>query len=132
MKNLHLPLPEAPVSLPLSFKDRLRSLRPEILWSEICSILHDVGKLCYDFHSYRQIWMSRDDGWNQKDPHDHGWLGKDKGRELDKVEGLRAFFENAISHAATKPPADDYKPDCAFGCRLSPVPGVRPERNDII
>lgn len=67
----------------------LKEHRLEVLWWEICSILHDIGKLSSKFHEYRQTWETV--GWGN-DPHDHGWLTNDT---LIPKE-LRNFFENAI------------------------------------
>lgn len=75
----------------------LKEYRYEVLWWEICSILHDIGKLSYDFHDYRQNWWSR--GWGT-DPHDHNWLTRDK----LIPSGLRKFFESAIPLANRKVP----------------------------
>ena len=96
-----------------SIRDKSAAWRQEIVWWEICSILHDIGKLSADFHRYRQIWMSLPEGWNTRDPHDHNWLQHD--RELDKVPALRSFFKNPIP-----------------GLTLAPAPAAGPKLLSVI
>ena len=60
---------EEPVSI-----TEIKEYRLEVLWWEICSILHDIGKLSHAFHDYRQNWWWK--GWGN-DPHDHNWLKSD-------------------------------------------------------
>lgn len=57
--------------------DDLGQFRNEVLWWEICSILHDVGKLSDEFLWYRQHWHRMKQGYWNRDPHDHGWLRTD-------------------------------------------------------
>jgi hypothetical protein len=54
-------------------KERLDEGRNWILKGELCSLLHDLGKLSKTFIEYRQTWYSRIGGWND-DPHEHDFL----------------------------------------------------------
>jgi len=59
-------------------KSKLAPYRNEILWWEICCYLHDIGKLSSQFLDYRRRWHKLENGYAQKDPHDHDWLEKDE------------------------------------------------------
>ncbi len=74
---------------------KLKKRRLEVLWWEFCSILHDIGKLSYDFHDYRQNWWWI--GWGE-DPHDHNWLDADG---LIPAK-LNEFFRNPIPGVEAK------------------------------
>ena len=78
--------------------NELKKYRLEVLWWEICSILHDIGKLSSNFHEYRQKWNTMPDGWSNRDPHDHNWLAKD----LVIPPDLRKFFEKQIPGISPK------------------------------
>ncbi len=75
--------------------DNIRRYRTEILWWEICSLMHDIGKLSDWFLFYRQNWH-RTPGGYFKDPHDHEWLDKDELLALTEFSGLKKFFETGI------------------------------------
>ena len=59
----------------------IKSFRDEILWWEICCLMHDVGKLSDEFLFYRQHWHRMPEGWLNGDPHDHDWFSHDELQE---------------------------------------------------
>ena len=96
----------------MSWLDEKHKYREEVLWWEICSILHDVGKLSDDFVKYRKTWQGEEQGWEKKDPHDQAWLnwqdpkspdGPDgnieraKDKLIQQFPGLEKFFHRRIT-----------------------------------
>lgn len=69
--------------------------RPEILWWEICGLLHDIGKLSDLFLLYRQNWH-RTQGAYFTDPHDHSWFDRDGLLSRAEFRELNAFFQPPI------------------------------------
>jgi hypothetical protein len=84
----------------MNIRDILANHRNEILWWEICSILHDIGKLSDKFIYYRQKWHTMDQGWENRDPHDHEWLDKHE-TLLALFPALKDFFDREFSSALT-------------------------------
>jgi hypothetical protein len=84
--------------------ERLKEYRAEILWWEICCLLHDVGKLSGKFLRYRGTWQETEGGYLTRDPHDHHWL-RDHETLLEpggELAGLRKFFWEEIPLAKRK------------------------------
>jgi len=74
----------------------LEKHRDEILWWEICALLHDVGKLSDEFLFYRQNWHLMKDGYG-KDPHEHWFDVEDLLEPAGKFKDLRAFFHGSLA-----------------------------------
>ncbi len=75
-----------------TYKKEVAPYRAEILWWEICCLLHDIGKLSDEFLFYRQHWHRMESGWRNRDPHDHDWFKHDSLLTND----LREIFEKDI------------------------------------
>jgi len=73
----------------------LEACREEVLWWEICSLLHDVGKLSGLFLKYRQEWQFIENGYGE-DPHDNGWLDRDPLLIGARPHPIKKEFERAI------------------------------------
>jgi len=70
--------------------------RQQVLWWEICSLLHDVGKLSDEFLYYRQRWHKWPRGYMDKDPHDHNWMSQDRLLNSAEFTVLREFFKKIL------------------------------------
>ena len=79
----------------MSFDTKAAPYRAEILWWEICCLLHDIGKLSDEFLFYRQHWHRMPAGYLDGDLHDHEWLTHDS--LLDhEFPSLKTLFETPI------------------------------------
>lgn len=77
--------------------DGLRQHRGEVLWWELCALLHDIGKLSRAFLEYRQRWHREKGGYLEKDPHEHEWLDSEHERLLrEKFPKLNALFREPL------------------------------------
>ncbi len=82
--------------------ERLKEYRGEILWWEICGLLHDIGKLSAQFLEYRATWQQKERGYADRDPHDQCWFNRDPlfevraGGGAAKFSDLRKFFGDEI------------------------------------
>lgn len=75
----------------------LEAHRNEILWWEICALLHDIGKLSDEFLYYRQNWHLWPDGYSKRDPHEH-WFDTVPDALLNEFSDLRRFFGEPLAN----------------------------------
>ncbi len=76
-----------------NLEERLKQLRPCILWIELGALLHDLGKLSKKFIEYRKSWHTHPRGWDI-DPHAPNFLEKDKIYKSNT--NIQQFFEKEV------------------------------------